>query len=399
MCHLLSSSWSFASSEFFQCTVFCEIHFRSLCLETLQFSGGCRGRKMKAPASSEQALAMEEQFLKRKQMNTYKERRKEGRTTHSASSRTAIVCGGIGLIANVMAIIMPSWRASYIGLLGYGHRRYWGLWQVEGQKRQFHWNIQKDTCEWWTRLMLGNTCLSPICKWYQHKCFVYWDLMAYSVGVGTICIIAVIIQMFCVYWTIKFDTRSIAWAANWWCVACFLHTTAILAYQIIVQFIFEELDRLSWYPLPFPGAGWFLALLGAIMLVVNTVLGFTLRRMWPEVDPDDSDQFASDDDDSDSDEAPKKVKKPQAKAKAASGAAASGAASAAAAAAPKAAAGKSSDGRQWFYKDKSDKEQGPFPTSQVLEWHSKGAFPPETMFRSANEKDFAPLGDGSRLKA
>eukprot|EP00438_Fugacium_kawagutii_P011420 Skav235893 [mRNA] locus=scaffold256:7233:9759:+ [translate_table: standard] len=64
-----------------------------------------------------------EELLKRRKANTYKERRKEGRTLHTKSSKTSITIAVIALIFNGMAFMMPHWRSSWAACTEYVHGR------------------------------------------------------------------------------------------------------------------------------------------------------------------------------------------------------------------------------------------------------------------------------------
>eukprot|EP00931_Biecheleriopsis_adriatica_P085526 TRINITY_DN6007_c0_g1_i1.p1 TRINITY_DN6007_c0_g1~~TRINITY_DN6007_c0_g1_i1.p1 ORF type:complete len:567 (-),score=107.14 TRINITY_DN6007_c0_g1_i1:85-1785(-) len=328
-------------------------------------------------ASPKKAMALQEEFLRRKQLNTYKERRKEGRVIYTASSRTAVICAIAGLLVNLLSLLLPNWRTNWIGVIGYGSSRSWGLWGIQGRSFQLHSTAYQNACKWYGSLMIGGICQSPICKWYWTKCNAYYELMLISFGAGFFLLLAFIFHSLSLYWTVLLTPRTIRWTTYWWPVTAILHIATITLYFILSQNTFDSLDTDSVYPVPNPGASLFMSIIGAVLQVVNTWLAYTLRRMWPEIDPDDSDEFYELDTDSGEDEdfEEETEKKPTAQ----TGPVYTG------------------PSRQWYYEDRSGKVQGPFPTEQIEQWQRNGSFEPETPFRASDESIFTPFGDGSRL--
>lgn len=325
------------------------------------------------------------EFLKRKKKNTFKERRKEGRTMHTRLSVAYIIAGVLGMLLQGTALFVPTWRSSYMGLIGYGTRRHWGLFSVWGRQSQLHHTISSETCEWAGQLIFMNSCLSPICKWYMLKCHRYFDMMLYSYGVGLIISLCWITQVLCVGWSFIFSTRTIRFTALWYPIIMVFGMAGTVTWVVMTEMLFEELDTKSFYPVP-PIGGSFIAAMGALLCqIANTVMARQLKHMWPEVDPDDPHQFSDDDsDEADSEDSEDSRPKRPANAKAQANA----------------AAYPQQGGileRQWFYQDQTGNVQGPFPTSQMLQWQSVGTFPPDLQMRSEDEASFTPLGDGSRL--
>lgn len=337
----------------------------------------------------------QKEFLKRKKLNTYKERRKEGRTMHTRLSVAYIIAGILAMVLQGTSLFLPSWRSSYMGLIGYGTRRHWGLFTVWGRQSQMHHTVSTETCAWAGQLIFMNSCLSPICKWYNLKCHSYFDLMLFSYGTGVVILICWIVQVLCVFWSFIFSTRTIRFTATWYPVVMFFTLAGTVFWTVMTEFMFEELDTKSFYPVPPIGAA-FIASVGAIVCqIANTIMARQLRYMWPEIDPDDPDQFASseddeddDDDSSDSNEESKPKAKPKAKA-------AAQPQQVGFAPAPQPQGGPQE--RQWFYQDQSGNVQGPFPTNQMQQWYSVGTFPPDMPVRADTEATFTPLGDGSRF--
>lgn len=338
----------------------------------------------------------QEEFLKRKKLNTYKERRKEGKTMHTRLSVAYIIAGILAAVLQGTSLLVPAWRSSYMGLIGYGTRRHWGLFTVWGRESQMHHTVSTDTCAWAAQLIFANSCLSPICKWYYLKCYTYFDLMMYSYGVGFIIVICWIIQLLCVFWSFIFSTRTIRFSKTWYPVIMFFTLVSTVFWVVMTEFMFEELDTISFYPVPPIGAA-FIASVGAIICqIANTVMSRQLAYMWPEIDPDDPHQFSSseDDDEDDSDE-DSEDSKPKRKAKAKGSAHPQQVPQVGFAPAPQPQGAPQE--RQWFYQDKMGNVQGPFPTSQMQQWYSAGTFPPDMPVRAENEASFTPLGDGSRF--
>lgn len=341
----------------------------------------------------------QEEFLKRKKLNTYKERRKEGKTMHTRLSVAYIIAGILAAVLQGLSLAMPSWRSSYMGLIGYGTRRHWGLFSVYGRQSQMHHTISDETCAWAGQLIFMNSCLSPICKWYYLKCHSYFDLMLYSYGTGVIILVCWIIQVLCVFWSFIFSTRTIRFTATWYPIIMFFTLAGTVFWTVMTEFMFEELDTHSFYPVPPIGAA-FVGSVGAIVCqIANTVMARQLRYMWPEIDPDDPHQFSSseddDDDDDDSDEDSNEESKPKRKPKAKAAAHPQQALQVGFTPAPQQQGAPQE--RQWFYQDQTGNVQGPFPTSQMQQWYSVGTFPPDMPVRAETEATFTPLGDGSRF--
>jgi len=341
--------------------------------------------------------ALQQEYLKRRKLNTFQERRKEGRTAYTKASRTAIIVGSLGLIFNIMAIVLPNWRSSWVGLIGYGTRRNWGLLYVQGHQTTFHHTMYDNNCKWYGHLMLGNSCLSPICRWYLLKCNSYFELCLYSYSAALGIIIGTIVQTLCLYWTVLLTTRTLRWAANWWPVAAMLNIAGTVFWIIMTEGIFEELNEESWYPVPPPGLSFVLACASAVLQLVNAFLGYTLHYMWPEVDPDNPDQFDSGTDSEDEDAEELDPDEKQGGYWGYDGYGGYGGGDAAADGGISAQSPSASPERQWYYKDSYGQVQGPFPTSKMQEWVGAGHLGAQIEARAIDETDFSPIGDGSRI--
>jgi len=340
---------------------------------------------------------MQQEYMRRKKMNTYQERRKEGRTMHTKASRTAIIVGSLSWIFGAMAVVLPSWRSSWVGLIGYGTRRNWGLLYVAGRKTTFHHTMYDNNCKWYGHLMLGNSCLSPICRWYLLKCNVYFELCLYSYSAAVGVILGLMLQTLCLYWTFLLSTRSLRWAANWWPVAALLFLGGAIFWVVMTEGLFEQLNEESWYPVPPPGLSFILACVSTVGMLVNAYLGYTLHYMWPEVDPDDPDQFDSDDEEVEEENDTDDEKKDGARDYGYGDSGYPGAADDGSAKVQQQVQQPTVPDRQYYYQDHQGQLQGPWPAQQLLAWYQQGMLTPDIQIRASDEMDFHPIGDGSSL--
>jgi len=173
-------------------------------------------------------------------------------------------------------------------------------------------------------------------------------------------IVAQIILLLVMRWMIRLEPRSIKFANIWVKVAVILQLGSVIAWFWLSEVMFDELEQMAFYPKPSPGVSFILAVISSIGWIACTILIRILAGMWPEVDPDDPDQFADDDDDDDDDDA--------------------------------------SAERKWYYQDTSGAIQGPFTSSKMLGWIDAGQLGPDIQVRAADAKDFTPIGDGSLIK-
>lgn len=186
------------------------------------------------------------------------------------------------------------------------------------------------------------------------------------------------------------STRSLRWAATWWPVAALFHMGGAIFWVVITEGIFDALDEESWYPIPTPGASFFIACVGGFGQCVCVFIGFQLMKTWPEVDPDDPNQFISDSSEPEEDDVSEEVMKVAQPMPMTPGPAPTvpGAESAA----------PTGTERQWYYKDKGGQEQGPYPTSIMLGWYGQGSIGSDLELRRDDEDSYSPLGDGSRFR-
>jgi hypothetical protein len=265
----------------------------------------------------QKAAVFQKEWKKKLQKDTYKERRKEGRTQHGQTSMASISLGILGWFLNLIALGVPAWRTSFVALFGYASRRGWGLFGVQGREFKAHYEIAEDTCRYFGELKVGNGCFSPICKWYMLKCNTYIEMAIVSYSVGLAMVIVMLIQTCCVVWTIMMSPRLLRWASIWFIVIVLVELACLLVWWLYTETLFENLDVESVYPTPPPGVAFICAATALCFLAINSVLGCTLRTMWPEVDIDgeewDSSSEDEDEDEDDEDEVDREKKKKAAK--------------------------------------------------------------------------------------
>jgi hypothetical protein len=245
--------------------------------------------------------------------DTYEVRRAEGRPKHGQTSFWIIGIAGVSWLLLLVAIAMGEWRTNWVGMIGYPHRRSWGLLTVAGIKTKTHTEAMADTCKYYSRLSPGGICASPICLWYRLKCQIYMDLSMVSYTTAFFLCICLVLHTLCLVWTLRLTPRMIRWAAIWWCVQVLLHMSAISFWTMMTAESFASLDQESTYPEPDFSMCFFMECVVILLMCVLATLGLSLMQMWPEESSDDSSDDSEEDDDEDSsesdDEKTKKAKK------------------------------------------------------------------------------------------
>lgn len=256
-----------------------------------------KGPQQMGTNDMDRAIRMQELHLKRKEKDTYKERRKEGRSNHGVTSLSNLLLATLCWFLQGAAIAMPQWRAAWVGVMGYPRARSWGLFTVSGQLTLYHHQMSAKTCSAYGQLNVFGACLSPICRWYKEKCQAYIDLMLWNYGIASFFILEFLVHTCCIVWTAKFTPRTIRWASNWWFAVLVLHWTAVPVYFVITGQIFEDLDSRSYYPVPGIGFSFWFTCVAGVGLTVCCYLGKMLANWWPEeVDSDEEDEDDSDED-------------------------------------------------------------------------------------------------------
>merc|ERR1719408_1183404 len=118
--------------------------------------------------------------MQKLEKDTYAVRKAEGRPKHSQTSFTVIGVGVCSWFALCIAIVIPEWKANWIGMMGYPHKRSWGLFSVVGMESKMHHEAMTDACRFFSQLNVGGVCASPVCNWYRLKCQVGMDLTMVS---------------------------------------------------------------------------------------------------------------------------------------------------------------------------------------------------------------------------
>jgi hypothetical protein len=244
---------------------------------------------------------MERQIAKLKK-DTYKTRRAEGRPKHGQTSFAVLGIGLISWLLLMVALFMPEWRTNWLGLLGYAHKRSWGLMSVVGMKSKMHHEAMQDACRFFSQLTVVGVCASPICIWYRTKCQIYMDLMAVSYASMAGFIFAVILHTLCIIWTMRMTPRMLRWSAIWWVAQVIIHASIVMFWWLMTSESFASLDAQSMYPEPDFAFCFYIECFVVMLLTTNSILGITLMKMWPEESSDDDD---SEDSDEDSDGGPR----------------------------------------------------------------------------------------------
>jgi hypothetical protein len=240
--------------------------------------------------------ARQKQIEKLKQ-DTYKVRKEEGRPKHG---QTSLWIMGLGVVSWMMlcgALFLPEWRTNWFGMIGYMHKRSWGLMVVNGQKSTMHHEMMQDACRYFSQLRVAGICASPVCVWYSMKCQVYMDLamISYSAAFGWF--LCAILHTLCMFWTMRLTPRMIRWAAIWWVAQVIIHMSLVTFWFLMTSESFNSLDAKSMYPEPDLGYCFYMECLVVMIVTTNAVLGITLMKMWPEESSDDSDDSSEEDSD------------------------------------------------------------------------------------------------------
>jgi len=266
-------------------------------------------------AAAHKEVRNQEEHIKRLKQDTYKVRKLEGRPKHGTSSIVILSLGACCWLIQAGCLAVPEWRSTWTGVMGYPHRRGWGLFAVSGRNTVMHHEMAQTTCRFFAELNVGGICASPICLWYRLKCQTYIDMMIYCYCLGFMAILEMCTFGACLFWTAKLNPRSIRWASIWWLLTVFLHLIVLIGYYISTEMLFDTLDSKSFYPPPMPGMCCIGASFTCISLIIVSILGIKLKHMWPELDldnfesTDESDEDEDDESDSSEDGAKKKKKK------------------------------------------------------------------------------------------
>lgn len=224
--------------------------------------------------------------------------RREGKPFHGSTSVTIMIIGGIALLLNLIALVVPYWRSSYRIMLGYMNYRHWGLFSVQGRTRKMHHAMYVDNCGYWGGLMVGGLCTSPICLWYKLKCEVYFELAILSYGCAAVFLIGFFTHISCLVQTARMQPRSLKVASRCWPLCTILHLAVVITYFIMTEEMFDELDEKSTYPTPDPGLAMYATALAVLLLGATSIFGFSLSGQWPEdfeVESSDSSEDEGDD--------------------------------------------------------------------------------------------------------
>lgn len=219
--------------------------------------------------------------------DTYKVRRAEGRPKHGQTSFTILGVGALSWFCLCVAIVMPEWRSNWIGMLGYPHKRSWGLFSVVGMTSRTHSEAMTDVCRYYSQLTVGGMCASPICLWYRMKCQIYMELSMINYTTGFFFVVCLILHTLCLVWTMRMTPRMIKWATIWWIAGVILHFCVIVFWVMMTMESFGSLDSESMYPEPGFSFCFYAECLVVMCNCTIAVLSLTLMKMWPESSSED----------------------------------------------------------------------------------------------------------------
>lgn len=220
--------------------------------------------------------------LDKLEKDTYAVRKAEGRPKHGQTSFTVLGVGVISWFLLVIAMLLPEWRANWIGMMGYPHKRSWGLFSVSGMRSMMHHEAMTDQCRFYSQLNVAGVCASPVCLWYRMKCMVYMDIAMVSYATAFCLFVCLILHTLCLVWTSRMTPRMIRWAAIWWTAQVIIHLSVIVFWWMMTSESFASLDSQSVYPEPDFSFCFYLECLVIMCLGTICTMAITLMKMWPE---------------------------------------------------------------------------------------------------------------------
>lgn len=243
--------------------------------------------------------------LDRLEKDTYKVRKEEGRPKHGQASLTVLGLGCFSWFCLAIAIALPEWRSNWIGMLGYPHKRSWGLFSVTGMGTRMHHEAMTDACRYFSQLNVAGVCASPVCLWYRMKCMIYMDVAMVNYATGFFFLLCLILHTLCLVWTSRMTPRMIRWAAIWWVAQIIIHVSVIIFWWMMTSESFSSLDNQSMYPEPDFSFCFYLECLVIMCLCTNAIMAMTLMKMWPESSSSSGSTDSEDGDSDDSDAPPR----------------------------------------------------------------------------------------------
>jgi len=223
-----------------------------------------------------------ERQLKKLKEDSYAVRREEGRPKHGQTSFAVLAIGAISWFFFALALVLPKWRANYMGMLGYPHSRSWGLFAIIGLETVSFHDYMGNMCRYYSQMAPGGLCMTPICLWYRTKCMVSMNMCATHYATAFCFSLILILHTLCLVWTMRMTPRLIRWAATWWCAQCVLHIAVLIFYILMSADCFVSLDNESMYPEPNFSWSFYMEVLVILCICTCAVLSLTLMKMWPE---------------------------------------------------------------------------------------------------------------------
>lgn len=232
---------------------------------------------------------------KRQQLDrdTYLRRQEEQRPKHGQQSFTIVGIGIASWFLLLMCLALPEWRASDYGVLGYMHRRSWGLFTVLGKKSMMHHQMFEESCRYMRDVTFNGMCMTPICHFYRIKCTTYLNLMMFNYFCGFGWAVCLVLHTLAIIWTVRLSPRMIRWADYCWGFQLMAHLTLFSVWNIGTGICYAELDTESYYPEPDNSFCVYFEALVIMAVATNWMMGFQLWCAWPEASTEES----SEDDD------------------------------------------------------------------------------------------------------
>lgn len=237
--------------------------------------------------------------LDKLEKDTYAVRKAEGRPKHGQTSLTVLGVGSLAWFLVIIALVLPEWRATWLGMVGYPHKRSWGLFSVVGMSSKMHHEAMTDACRFFSQLNVGGICASPVCLWYNQKCQIYMDVAMINYVAAFFFFVCLILHTLCLVWTMRMTPRMIKWAAIWWVAQIIIHISVLVFWWVMLSESFGSLDTHSMYPEPDFSFCFYIECLAIICLGVCAMMGVTLMKMWPESSESGSDETTESDEGSD----------------------------------------------------------------------------------------------------
>uniref|UniRef100_A0A0G4HSZ3 Uncharacterized protein n=1 Tax=Chromera velia CCMP2878 TaxID=1169474 RepID=A0A0G4HSZ3_9ALVE len=179
--------------------------------------------------------------------------------------------------------------------------RKYGAFSLSGAKR-WSWFDFYETffCPKIGPLMTFSQCSSPLCKYYQQKCFSFMYASYGAMTGGALGIFAPLLALFATKNAYFTDTEGAPGVMGQMFGACCLATASVGIYCYMVPSEIGQINQFGDYPMPVPGITCFCMAIGSAMLFMASIGACCLHRALKEYDEDEDEVWAKyDRDDSD----------------------------------------------------------------------------------------------------